>query len=115
MVRSKPFRNSRGDLLDRRYVLFSDCPAGVALNSEIDGVDLNGVGQVVGEVDHHAKTDEKQKDRNADGKPRIYLGSSACFQADGKQASGTVDEGGQKPAENHLCWPIAKEVAQQPR
>src|SRR5215216_2018842 len=73
-----PLRSTRGGFLNRCYGLFGDDSAGIALNSAIDGVDLNGVRQVVREVDHHAETHEEQKDRHADGESGIDLRTSAA-------------------------------------
>jgi hypothetical protein len=42
--------------------------ASVALNSAIDGVDLNRMHEVVGEVDHHPQTDEEQHDGDTDSR-----------------------------------------------
>jgi len=96
-------RGSRGgDLLDGRSLLLDDRAASVALDQAVDRVDLDGMCQVVSEVDHHAQADKKQEDRPADGEPRVSLCPGASLKADGKQAGRAVDEGRDESTQHHL-------------
>ena len=89
--------------------------ASVALDSAIDGVDLDRVCQVVGEVDHHGQTQKEQGDRPTDSEPRKDLCPGTSLQADGKQTCRAVDEGREEDAEDNLSGTIPQEVPQQPR
>ena len=87
----------------------------VALNSAINGIDLDRVHEVVGKIDHHSQTEEEQRDGATDSEPRVVLSSFTGLNADGEEACRAVDEGCYEPAEDHLGRTITEEIAQQPR
>ena len=113
--RHRPLGWARRDLLDRRRSLLDDGPAGVALDPAVDGVDLDRVREMVGEVHDEAEAHEEQQDRPADGQARKILGPRSSLEAHGEQARCAVDERGHEGAEDHLGRAVPEEVAQQPR
>jgi hypothetical protein len=112
---NRPRRGSwRRDLVGM-WVLTGDGGPGVGLDPPIDGVDLDGVHEVVGVEDDHSQTGEQEHDGAADGQPRIGLGAHSGLQADREQTGGAVNECGDEHAQHQLRRPIPEEVAQHPR
>jgi len=87
---------------------------GVVFDTFADRVDLDGVGQVVGEVHHHGQAGEHQHEGSTDREPGEVLGAGADGQPHGVQARRGVDEGRGEGAEHDLVGSIAQEVPQQP-
>jgi hypothetical protein len=87
---------------------------GLALDLAHDGVNLNGAGQVVDEVDEHPHADQGQAEGSGDGQPGHEGLLAAALDAHGAQPGGAVGKGADKDAEDHLGAAVAHEVAQQP-
>jgi hypothetical protein len=87
---------------------------GVVLDTFADRVNLDGMSQVVGEVDHHGQTGEHQHQGSADREAGEVLGAGADGQPDGVQACRGVDEGRDEDTEHDLVGSVAEEVPQQP-
>jgi hypothetical protein len=111
----RPLRCLWRDFLDGCNVLVGDGTSSVALDSVVDGVDLDRVRKMVCEVDHHAQAEEEQNDRPTNSQPRIDLGPRASLQADSEQTCRTVDKGRQEHAEDNLSGAISEEIAQDSR
>jgi hypothetical protein len=89
--------------------------AGLALDLAHDGVDLDGMGQVVDEVDEHAHAGQRERQGPRDGEAGHEGLLAGALDADGVQPGGAVGEGADEDAEYELGAAVAHEVPQQPR
>ena len=79
-----------------------------------DGVDLDGAGQVVDEVDEHPDAGQRQREGPGDGQAGHEGLLTGALDADCPQPGGAVGKGADKDAEHDLGAAVAHEVAQQP-
>jgi len=75
-----------------------------------DGVDLDGMGEVIGEIDDHSQAGKQQHDGPADRESREVLGAATGGQADRVQARRGVGERRDECAEDNLIGPVSQEV-----
>jgi hypothetical protein len=87
---------------------------GLVLDLAHDGVDLDGAGQVVDEVDEHPHAGQGEPQGSRDGQSGHEGRLARALDADGVQPGGAVGEGADKDAEDDLGAAVAHEVAQQP-
>jgi hypothetical protein len=66
---------------------------GLALDLAHDGVDLDGAGQVVDEVDEHPHAGQGEGEGSGDGQPGDEGRLAGALDADGVQPGGAIGEG----------------------
>ena len=75
-----------------------------------DGVDLDGAGQVVDEVDEHPHADQGQTEESRDGQPGYEGLLAGALDANGVQPGGAVGKGADKDAQDHLGAAVAQKL-----